>query len=118
MVDGLELLSSMGGVSSSGSFEMSIVSVAQEGISPNPISTSVDTLVNSDVFDPMINSSRHAQSQISHSERNIARLKIRTIMSYITLFLTLEVAVVRRIKQEHPEMFPSEINAMKFKYFH
>ena len=118
MVDGLELLSSMGGVSSIGGFEMSIVSVAQEGMSPNPFSTSVDPMVNSDVFDRMINASRHAQSQISHSERAIAVLRIRTIMSYITLFLTLEHAVISRTKREHPETFPGEINAMKLKYFH
>ena len=119
MVDGLELLSSMGGVSSIGVFEMSIVSVAQEGtgMSPNPISTSVDPMVNSDVFNRMINASHHAQCQISHSERVLALLRFRPIMSYITLFLSLGHDVIPRSKQEHPEMFPRKINAMKFKYF-
>ena len=44
-------------------------------------------------------------------------LGLKALMSYITLYLTLEYAIVPRLKRHMPTAGPRAINAVKYRYF-
>lgn len=111
MVEALQLLSIL---SSGGSIETSTITT-QEGSSP--FSVGQRQAANDDVLDRMLNASRHAQRQIENSPKAISILRMRTIMSYITLFLTLEHGVIPKMRAENPDWDNTRINGEKFQYF-
>ena len=110
LLEALQLLCDLG---SSGYSGTSIV--VQEG--RNPFSVTEERIAESDVLEKMIDASRHAQSQIESSEKVISVLRMKTIMSYITLFLTLEYVVVPKMRLEYPDWPQRRIEGERFQYF-
>ena len=66
----------------------------------------------------MIDASRRAQKHLGDADRELALLRMRTLMSYITLFLTMEHVIVPRIRAEHPEWGNRKVDGEKYRYFH
>jgi hypothetical protein len=66
----------------------------------------------------MIAASRLARRHLEHSELNLALLRLQTLMSYLTLYLTLEYTIVPQIKREHPNLTPKSIAGKKYGAFY
>ena len=81
------------------------------GIVMNLVRTSIDPIAR------MIDASRRAQSHLGNSEKSLALLRMKTLMSYITLFLTLEHVVVPKLREEKPDWTPRQIESDKYRYF-
>ena len=51
-----------------------------------------------------INASRRAHTHLKTVERDLVLLRMMSLMSsYLTFFLTIEYAIVPRIREKHPE---------------
>ena len=66
----------------------------------------------------MLAASRHAQKQLEMSEIGSAQLRIETLMCYITLYLTLEHAVVPQLQRENKSWGSKQIAGKKYDYFY
>jgi len=96
-------------------------------ISSGDVTTSVDvstipsTLALTDnapgLYPAMLAASRQASKYLQDLERNLQAMRMKTIMSYIVLHLTLEHAVVPRLQEEEPDRNNRSIQGIKYLRF-
>jgi hypothetical protein len=70
-----------------------------------------------DIPSRMIDASKWAQRHLKNAERDLALVRMKTLMSYITLFLTMEHVIVPKIRAENPHWGVRQVDGEKFRYF-
>lgn len=95
--------------------------------SGNLVSTTVDvstipstmalTESNRDVLQSLLAASREANDYLRNLKRNVQATRMKAIMSYIILHLTLEHAVVPRIQRDEPDKTAREVQGIKYLRF-
>ena len=94
-------------------------------ISSGNVNTDVDVttipsalaLTGNNLFPTLLAASRQANDHLQQLEVNIQATRMKTIMSYIILYLTLEHAVVPRIQEEEPDKPNRWIQGIKYRRF-
>ena len=66
----------------------------------------------------MLKASRLAHQFLERSDIHQSLLRLKVLMCYITLHLTLEHAIVPQLKHENPKLSPKHIAGMKYSYFY
>ena len=66
----------------------------------------------------MLAASRLAKRFLDNMNFHPPSLRLKTLMSYITLHLTFEYAIVPRLKRQGPRRGPREIGHMGYRYFY
>jgi hypothetical protein len=66
----------------------------------------------------MLVASHRAQKYLERAEINAAQLRIEALMSYITLYLTLQYAILPQLIHENPLWNKKQIAAEKYPYFY
>ena len=62
--------------------------------------------------------SRRAKRFLDNTEIHPSYLRLKTLMSYITLYFALEYAIVPHMRRINPTMGPKEISQRKYRYFY
>ena len=100
------------------------VSSARDTLTPAlslPVTTpfsSSPTPATATTFARMLAASRVAQRFLKNAEINPALLRLQTLMCYITLYLTMEYAVVPELKRNHPTWGTKRLGGQKYTYFY
>jgi hypothetical protein len=68
-------------------------------------------------FHSLLTASNHANTHLQQVEGAISVTRMKTIMSYLVIFFTLEYAVVPKLKEERPNEGQRSIAAMKYQQF-
>jgi len=68
-------------------------------------------------FTSLLAASQHANTHLSQVEGAIAVTRLKTIMSYLVMYFTLEYVVVQQLKEEHPTEGGKWIAGMKYRRF-
>jgi len=76
---------------------------------PSALAVSGNTM-----FPNLIEASGRASAHLKDAERTIAATRLKTIMSYVIIFLTLEHAIVPRLREENPGR---SVAAERYKHF-
>jgi hypothetical protein len=66
-------------------------------------------------FPSLLAASRHANAHLSRVEGAVSVARMKTIMSYLVIYLTVEYAVVQRLKEENPTGGDKWVAGMKYR---